>query len=778
MQPGEATTRQHATAERYAALSRIGTALMSELDEAPLLHMIADTARELTGATFAAFTLRPVDEEGQPLVASEGNLFHLAAVVGVTKAQEELFRRMPLGGEGLLTPIFRQGISVLIPDALALIPKGGDLHHPDPQGEARQAAIAYTHGHFPVEGLRSIGVPRGHPVIRSFLGTPLLDRNQQVRGGLLLGHVKAGQFTQEDEVLLVGLAAQAAVALENARLFRAAHMRAQELNAIFESIADGVTLVDSSGNILRENGTARRLRETLKESSEGEQAIEALLQEPARSALNGETAQGIEVTVFDTQKEMREYIVNASPLRFPTPSSGPLFQGVQGADNTNTAQKSISGAVVVWHDVTEARRLLIERRIHAETEARRALLQTILDELPSGVYLVRGCDARLVLANRAAATVWGAHWPYGQPMADFLKENGIRIFSIDGHILAPEQLATLRVVQNGEAVHHYQEVIRHPDGTTLPVLVNAVAIDGQDLNISLLDPTTRSTMKRQEPAAVVVHQDVTALKETERLKDEFIAIAAHELRNPLAILKGFSQTLIVQTARGKGPKLADWQTEALQSIDQSTLRLVELIDDLLDVTRLQAGRLELHLEPTNLVALTQRVVARLQITTEQHRLNLHTSMEHFVMYLDLRRIEQVLSNLISNAIKYSPQGGAIDITISEDSETGMALLNVRDQGIGIPLHQQANVFGRFVRAENARAYGIGGTGLGLYLCRELVERHGGRIWFESTEGKGSTFFVALPVWPDEKKEEEKIQAHTRGQREPGELSPGSLCPLV
>jgi len=91
------------------------------------------------------------------------------------------------------------------------------LHHPDPQGEARQAAIAYTHGHFPVEGLRSIGVPRGHPVIRSFLGTPLLDRNQQVRGGLLLGHVKAGQFTQEDEVLLVGLAAQAAVALENAR---------------------------------------------------------------------------------------------------------------------------------------------------------------------------------------------------------------------------------------------------------------------------------------------------------------------------------------------------------------------------------------------------------------------------------------------------------------------------------------------------------------------------------------------------------------------------------
>ncbi len=745
MQPEEATTKQHSTAERYAALSRIGTALMSELDESRLLHLIAETASELTNASFAAFTLRPVDEEGRPLVASEGNLFHLAAVVGVTKMQEELFRRMPLGGEGLLAPIFRQGVSVLVPDALTLIPHAEDRHLSDLHEEARQAAIAYAHGHIPVEGLRSMGIPRGHPVIRSFLGTPLLDRNRQVRGGLLLGHTKPGQFTQEDELLLVGLAAQAAVALENARLYRAAQMRAQELNAIFESIADGVTLVDSTGNILRENGSARRLREALKDLPEGEQASEALLQEPARHALNGEVARNIEVAIFDQQKEKREYIVNASPLRFPTTSSGPLLQY---EDNTNNAQKSISGAVAVWHDVTEARRLLLERRIHAETEARRALLQTILDELPSSVYLVRGCDARLALANRAAATVWGAHWPHGQPMADFLKENGIRIFSIDGHILAPEQLATLRVVQSGETVHHHQEVIRHADGTTLPVLVNAVAIDAQDLNISFpADPTKHSPMERQEPAAIVVHQDVTALKETERLKDDFIAIAAHELRNPLAILKGFSQMLLVQTARGKGSELADWQTEALQSIDQSTLRLVELIDDLLDVTRLQAGRLELHLEPTDLVALVQRVVARFQITTERHRLSLHTSMEHLVVYLDPRRIEQVLSNLINNAIKYSPQGGTIDMSISEDEEKGLALLSTRDQGIGIPTHQQANVFGRFVRADNARTYGIGGTGLGLYLCRELIERHGGRIWFESTEGKGSTFFVALPVRP-------------------------------
>lgn len=113
--------KQLSTVERFAALSRVGTALMRELDETRLLHLIAETACELTGADFAAFSVRPTDESGQLLVPSKGNLFHLAAVVGVTKEQEALFRRMPLGGEGLLAPIFRHGVSVLVPDVLAHI---------------------------------------------------------------------------------------------------------------------------------------------------------------------------------------------------------------------------------------------------------------------------------------------------------------------------------------------------------------------------------------------------------------------------------------------------------------------------------------------------------------------------------------------------------------------------------------------------------------------------------------------------------------------------------
>ena len=751
---------EHA-AERLTALNSIGTALTSELEEERLLHLIAEAARDLTGAGFAAFTLRPINELGQPLVASEGNLFLLAAVVGVTKEQEAQLQRLRLGGEGLLAPIFRYGVPVRVADALEYMPRPENIQAAklrarsiESRESARQAAFEYAHGHLTKEGLRSLGVPPGHPFVRSFLGAPLLDTNGNVRGGLLLGHSEPDRFTQDDEALLVGIAAQAAIALENARLYSSAQEQAQELDAIFESIIDGVALVDDEGKVLRENKTAHQLLKALGKNTE---VAGDLLRRVAAYARNGDIDMSIPITVVDGSKEEREYLVSASPLRQPTAGSGPLptvggsldlESGMQAHTLDTNPHIVTKGAVVVWHDVTESRKLLMERQAHAETEARRALLQTVIDELPSGVYLVSGRDARLVLANRAVTEVWGASWTYDQPMSDFLKTNGIRIFHADGRQMLLEDLATLQVLQTGESVYHCQETIVHRDGTTLPILVNAVAIDPQVLELYAQEETTDGS-KMPEPSAIVVQQDVTALKEAERLKDEFIGIAAHELRTPLAVVKGFSQTLIVQTARGKGPELADWQTEAIQDIDQATTRLVELTEDLLDVTRLQAGRLQLQFEPTDLVALVQRIIKRFRVTTDQHQIAFETAEENIVVTIDPRRIEQVMSNLISNAIKYSPDGGKIEVTVLEDKKVNTALLCVRDYGIGIPAYQQGRIFSRFMRADNAHAHNIGGTGLGLYLCRELVERHNGRVWFESIEGQGSTFYVSLPLLPTE-----------------------------
>ena len=407
---------------------------------------------------------------------------------------------------------------------------------------------------------------------------------------------------------------------------------------------------------------------------------------------------------------------------------------VRDADGQPSAILEINRDITLRHEL-EA----FARRMQTTTEARRALLQLVLDELPSGVYLVRSRDVRLVLANHAATDLWGASWELHQPVSEFLQQSGIRICGPDGRELAPEHWAALRVLQHGEAVSQQQIIIRQSDGTSLPVLVNAVPLD-----ISLMFPTlqeiTLAETQATEPAALVVYQDVSALKEAERLKDEFIAIAAHELRTPLAILKGYAETLLLGQ-QGRELEEAQWQKEALDNIELATRQLVELTEALLDVTRLQAGRLELHPEPSDLIALARRVIKRMQRTTEQHRLSLYTSQEHLVVPLDPGRMEQVLTNLLGNAIKYSPQGGPIEVTVWAEPQAEEVVLSVHDEGIGIPAQQQAGIFGRFFRADNAHI--LPGTGLGLYICRSLVELHGGDIWFESTEGVGTTFYLRL-----------------------------------
>src|SRR6266700_1047609 len=516
-----------------------------------------------------------------------------------------------------------------------------------------------------------------------------------------------------------------------------------QIEAILEAMTDAVVVHDSEGQVTLLNAAAERIHplgwtvdhsqtlpqrgsQFLPRDEQGQPL--SVEQWPLQRILHGKELTGVHaVDVLVRLTDGHERLMN--------------FSGAPIRD----AHGRLIGRVILGRDVTEQRRLEeSERRVHAETEARRALLQLILDALPISVHLVRGHDAQLVLANRAATTIWGATWRQEQPMGEFLRENGIRIFDRDGRPLEPSQLATLRTLHQGETVHQHQETIRHPDGTALPVQVNAVALDMRQLNLSPPDEGTRPS-QASEPAAIVVQQDVSFLKETEALKDMFIGLFAHELRTPIAVLTGFAQTLLVHSERDNDTQLSAWQREALQGIDQAALQLVKLTEDLLDVTRAQAGRLELSRELTDLVALCRRVVARFQRTTAQHALSLETALEHLVAQVDPERIEQVLGNLLSNAIKYSPEGGPIQVRLREAVEAQAVHLSVRDGGIGIPARQQARIFGRFERADNSRPYGISGTGLGLYLCRALVEQHGGRIWFESVEGESSTFFIALPL---------------------------------
>lgn len=598
--------------QRAAASCRVGMALMKEKDKNRLLHTVVRAAFDTTQADFAACFLRSLDDEGHIQIVDGAPPFHLVSALGEISVLETFMRHMPLATADFLQPIVHLGLPLRVADIQAASSGSYSscISSFDNVGVSLDSQVRQ---HLFDEPSPVAGLSAEPLKVRSFLGIPLLNRDDDVIGCFLLGHSQLGHFTADDEVLLVGMASVATVAMENVRLHHVNHLRE------------------------------------------------------------------------------------------------------------------------------------VERQTQQQTMAQNMALQMILNEMPGSVYLARGHDARLFMINRAGDELLKRSWRVGQPLQEFLAEIGVQVEDERGCLIEHDQFATVRALRYGKAVKQYQEVLRFPDGSRLPVMVSATPLDpAQWLTRSM---SKMLSLDFQEPLAIVIHQDVTIFKEAEHLKDDFIGIAAHELRNPLATLCGFAQTLLSQTERGHGPPLADWQFEAINGINQAANRMSTLANDLLDVTRLHADRLHLQMEPCDLVALTKRVCTRAQITTDRHQLNLHSSLEYLVVLADAHRMEQVISNLISNAIKYSLNGGAIELNIEEVqslNHIAVAQFSIQDHGIGIPKDQQSIIFGRFNRAENAQS--IGGTGLGLYLSQALVDQQGGHIWFESVEGQGTTFFISLPLY--------------------------------
>jgi len=178
-------------------------------------------------------------------------------------------------------------------------------------------------------------------------------------------------------------------------------------------------------------------------------------------------------------------------------------------------------------------------------------------------------------------------------------------------------------------------------------------------------------------------------------------------------------------------------------VNRQTTKLARLVDELLDVSRIESGRLEFRVADVDLAALAAEVVTRLEMVASEHVLNVSRDGERFVVRGDRDHLEQVLNNLVSNAIKYSPAGRRVDIRLGTGAD-GMVLLSVTDQGMGIRAAELESIFGLFYRSPDRDARDVGGMGLGLYISKEIVDRHGGRIWAESRIGEGTMFCVALP----------------------------------
>jgi signal transduction histidine kinase len=224
------------------------------------------------------------------------------------------------------------------------------------------------------------------------------------------------------------------------------------------------------------------------------------------------------------------------------------------------------------------------------------------------------------------------------------------------------------------------------------------------------------------------------------LRDEFLSVAAHELKTPMTTLRGYAQLLGRSLGEGQLPPLGLLQ-RGIDAIDWQSEKLVKLTEQLLDVSRIEAGKLQLRQQPADLVEVVRGIVQSVQGTTQKHTLTL-TAPETCLATVDAMRLEQVVANLVGNAVKYSPNGGAIEITLGTPDPTRIELV-VQDWGLGIPADRRENLFDRFYQAHGEGNFG--GLGLGLYVSRQIVELHGGTIEADFPDSGGSRFVVSLPA---------------------------------
>jgi PAS domain S-box-containing protein len=385
----------------------------------------------------------------------------------------------------------------------------------------------------------------------------------------------------------------------------------------------------------------------------------------------------------------------------------------------------------VTHDITARKRAEAERAASLEREAAsraeaeaataaRDALQRILEALPGGVLLLAAPDARIAFANASMFALISGGEP-GRSPAKPAYGRDFQFVRADGTPLPADEQPAMWV-QRGERVQGLQLLLRRADGTGLPVAVHAAPMQDGPGN----------------PAgAIVFVQDVTQLRQAEQLKDDFLALVSHELRTPLSAIHGGAKVLLNK------PHLdADTRAELLSDVVAESDRLEKLLSNLLSLTEISAGRLRAALEPVRLGPLVERAAKEAGARSPTHAFTVDVGPDVPPVEADADLLEEVLRNLYENAVKYAPHGGAVATTVA--AEGAAVAIRVSDEGIGIAPEHVATVFERFRRVGGDGR--VRGMGLGLYLCRGLVEAQGGRIEANSPGlGRGATFSVTLPV---------------------------------
>ncbi|MBW3663029.1 MAG: GAF domain-containing protein [Actinobacteria bacterium] len=271
-------------------------------------------------------------------------------------------------------------------------------------------------------------------------------------------------------------------------------------------------------------------------------------------------------------------------------------------------------------------------------------------------------------------------------------------------------------------------------------------------DVTLLTPQPRTFRARATPvrpghgpagARILTLEDITSEKEMEQMKADFVAVIGHELRTPLTLIKGYTGTL----AKRADKLSPEARSKALESIHHHTVRLERLVEDLLLVSRVERHRLPLFIERRDIIAAVEEVVAAVRHDPAGRDIRFEPPQAEFTMLFDVTKVEQVLHHLLDNALKFSEPGEQVEVEIDLNEDD--IEVRIRDRGVGIFSGDVPRLFDRFQQLDGTATRGAGGTGIGLYICRTLVEAHGGRIGVRSALGRGSTFWFSLPTVPPE-----------------------------
>ncbi len=399
-------------------------------------------------------------------------------------------------------------------------------------------------------------------------------------------------------------------------------------------------------------------------------------------------------------KVKTSYLVN-SILYVPLKAKERVI-GVLTVDNRISAEDFTRNDLFLLSLLSDYAAVAIENaRLFGQVENERRTLEAILSGTEDMVIVTDEQD-RIVLINESARRGFAvvADPAEGRLLPDIIKN---------------QDLAGLYQQALARANGNYAEISLGDDRTLLATLSPLAGI-----------------------GRVVVMKDISNLKQLDQMKSDFVSAVSHDLRSPLTTIQGFVDLL---PAVGG---LNEQQQAFLKKINRGIQDIAELIDDLLDIGRIEAG-MDWGTEPCDLTDVIISVVERLQhhAETKGQILTMETGLEPLMVQGSRPRLEQVLSNLIGNAIKYTPDGGEISVTSAVDGT--FAIVSVEDNGIGIPLSEQPFIFDKFYRVQSAETAGIGGTGLGLSIVKSIIEKHDGRVWVKSEPNSGSCFSFLLPL---------------------------------